>query len=91
MTLNNGGRNAPTKKENKMNTKIKIGMNESELSLLLERFCNKHGYEHQCAAELKADLEWKNDREYQNSNEKLDRHCTWLEIFINAWDVALGE
>ena len=74
-----------------MDTKIKIGMNESELSLLLQRFCNKHGYEHKCAAELQADLEYKNASEYKNSNDKLFKHCTWLEIFINAWDVALGE
>jgi len=78
-------------KENQMDTKIKIGMNESDLSLLLERFCNKHGYEHKCAAELQADLEWKNDREYQNSNHKLLSHCTWLDFFILAWNEATGE
>ena len=74
-----------------MDLKIKMGMNESELSLLLDKFCNKHGYEHKCAAELQADLEWKNDREYQYSNDKLDRHCTWLEMFILAWNEAEGE
>ena len=74
-----------------MDLKIKMGMNESELSQLLEKFCDKHDYEHQCAAELQADLSYKNASKYQNSNDKLDRHCTWLEMFILAWDVALGE
>ena len=74
-----------------MDTKIKIGMNQSDLSLLLERFCNKHGYEHKCATELNADLKYKNEKEYKYLNHKLLSHCTWLDFFILAWNEAKGE
>ncbi len=74
-----------------MDLKIKIGMNESDLSSLLERFCKKHGYEYKCAAELQADLSYKNASEYKNSNHTLLSHCTWLDFFILAWEETGGE
>ena len=68
-----------------MSLEIKKGMNELELSSLLERFCNKNGYEPKCASELYAELSHINCEDNW-ANEKLTRHCDWLDEFINAWD-----
>jgi|TARA_R100001480_G_scaffold112973_2_gene113721 hypothetical protein len=72
----------------KMSLEIKKGMGEVELMVLLDKFCKKNNYEDKCASELYAELSHINCVQYGWANEKLTKHCEWLDKFIYAWDVA---